>query len=63
MADTSSGMAGAEGMETLTRSPGAGGPESTYEKVVILPTRDDRDVPSHAWADARFAADIMAEHA
>jgi hypothetical protein len=63
MADTSGGMAGTEGMETLTRSPGAAGPESSYEKVVILPTREDRDPAHHAWADARFAADILAEHA
>src|SRR5688572_12851514 len=62
MADTS-GMVGMEGMETLTRAPGAAGPESSTEKVVILPTREDRDPAHHAWADARFAADILAEHA
>jgi hypothetical protein len=53
----------AGGMDVLTRSPGAGGPESSYEKVVVLPTRDDRDPAHHAWADAHFAADILAEHA
>ena len=51
------------GMEVLTRSPGAEQPETAYEKVVILPTRDDKDPAKHAWADARFAADILAEHA
>jgi hypothetical protein len=63
MAAMSGETAGAEGMEVLTRSPGADVPESSYEKVVILPTRDDRDPAHHAWADARFAADILAEHA
>lgn len=55
--------AAAHGMDVFTRTPGAEAPESPAEKLVILPTRDDRDVPAHAWADARFAADIMAEHA
>ena len=55
--------AAARGMDVFTRNPGAFAPESPSEKLVILPTRDDRDVPAHAWADARFAADIMAEHA
>jgi hypothetical protein len=63
MADMSGGVAGTAGMEILTRSPGAGGPESSYEKVVILPSRSDSDPAHHAWADARFAADILAEHA
>jgi hypothetical protein len=63
MAQTIGDVSSPEGMEVLTRSPGAGGPESTYEKVVILPTREDRDPAHHAWADARFAADILAEHA
>jgi hypothetical protein len=52
-----------ESMDVITRSPRAQGPESTYEKVVILPNRDDQDVSNHAWADSRFATDIMAEHA
>ena len=52
-----------EGMEILTRKPGAVAPESLYEKVVMLPNRDDHDPTRHAWADARFAADILAEHA
>ncbi|MBA3687330.1 MAG: hypothetical protein H0W81_00605 [Chloroflexi bacterium] len=63
MADKTDQLAGANGMEVLTRSAGAAGPESTYEKVVILPKRDDTDLAHHAWADARFAADILAEHA
>ena len=54
---------GANGLEVLTRTPGAGGPESGVEKVVILPKLEDRDPSAHAWADARFAADILAEHA
>ena len=50
-------------MDVLTRSPGAAGPESRYEKVMVLPNADDPDPARHAWADARFAADILAEHA
>jgi len=38
-------------------------PESSYEKIVILPTPDQTDPCIHAWSDARFAADIMMEHA
>jgi hypothetical protein len=55
--------AGARDMDVFARTPGAGVPESPSEKLVILPKRDDRDVTAHAWADARFAADILAEHA
>ena len=50
-------------MDVLTRTPSAEKPESGYEKVVVLPKSDDRDPSDHAWADARFAADILAEHA
>jgi hypothetical protein len=50
-------------MDVLTRSPEATKPESTYEKVVVLPKMGDDDPARHAWADARFAADILAEHA
>ena len=50
-------------MDVFARTPGASAPESPAEKLVILPRRDDREVETHAWADARFAADIMAEHA
>src|SRR5687768_7393085 len=53
----------ADGMELLTRDPGGGGPESQYEKVMVLPASADEDPGRHAWADARFAADILAEHA
>ena len=37
--------------------------ERPYEKPVIVPTEGDDDPARHAWADARFATDIMAEHA
>jgi hypothetical protein len=50
-------------MDTFARSPGATAPESPYEKVMVLPKREDDDARRHAWADARFAADILAEHA
>ena len=53
----------AAGMETLTRSPGSDIPESPTEKLVVVPKLEDADVAAHAWADARFASDIMAEHA
>ncbi|MBA2627490.1 MAG: DUF2935 domain-containing protein [Gemmatimonadales bacterium] len=50
-------------MDVISRSPSATAPESSYEKVVILPKLGDQDPARHAWADARFAADIRAEHA
>jgi len=50
-------------MHTYMRTPDAARPESKYEKPVILPEMDDKDPARHAWADARFATDIMAEHA
>lgn len=37
--------------------------DSKFEKEVILPALDQQDVCLHAWADARFAAENMAEHA
>ena len=42
-----------------------GGPEieKPFEKPVIVPAFDNKDAAAHAWADARFAVDIMAEHA
>src|SRR5687768_5028740 len=42
-----------------------GGPdlEQPFEKPVVVPTIDNKDAGAHAWADARFATDIMAEHA
>jgi hypothetical protein len=36
---------------------------SKFEKEVVLPAFDQQDVCLHAWADARFAAENMAEHA
>ena len=51
------------GMHTYMRTAGATQVESQYEKPVILPELDDNDPTRHAWADARFATDIMAEHA
>lgn len=53
----------ATSMDVFGRSPGATAPESGYEKVMILPKMEDEDLATHAWADARFAADILAEHA
>jgi len=63
MAQIDGQVPGARGMDVLTRKPGTRAPESGYEKVVILPKMEDRDLSTHAWADARFAADILAEHA
>lgn len=37
--------------------------EKPFEKTVVVPTFDNKDAAAHAWADARFAIDIMAEHA
>jgi hypothetical protein len=37
--------------------------ELPYEKPVLLPVADNHDPAVHAWADARFATEIMAEHA
>jgi hypothetical protein len=36
--------------------------EAPHEKPVLLPAADDLDPARHAWSDARFATDIMAEH-
>jgi hypothetical protein len=36
--------------------------EKPFEKPVIVPAYDNKDAAAHAWADARFAVDIMAEH-
>jgi hypothetical protein len=36
--------------------------EQPFEKPLILPAPDNQDPAAHAWADARFATDIMAEH-
>jgi hypothetical protein len=52
----------ASGFMTYTRG---GGPEleQPYEKTVIVPVPENKDPAAHAWTDARFAVDIMAEHA
>lgn len=59
-------------METLTRQRdglvmhtrrGGAPPESATEKAMLLPAAQQTDPALHAWADARFAVDIMAEHA
>jgi hypothetical protein len=47
--------------QTYTRSGGRK-VEKPYEKPVIMPADDDPDPARHAWADARFATDIMSEH-
>lgn len=47
---------------TYTRQ-GNGQLELPYEKPVIVPLADEDDATVHAWADARFWADIMSEHA
>src|SRR5688572_14242056 len=36
--------------------------EAPFEKPVIVPAMESKDPMAHAWADARFATDIMAEH-
>ena len=36
--------------------------EKPFEKPVIAPNIENKDAAAHAWADARFATDIMAEH-
>lgn len=49
------------GMKVYTRG-GTGQVEKPFEKPVMLPEESDEDPAKHAWADARFATDIMAEH-
>lgn len=49
-------------LRTYTRSGGQD-VELPYEKTVVVPAADNKDPGTHAWADARFATDIMAEHA
>jgi DUF2935 family protein len=50
-------------MYVYSRKGDQGELELPYEKPVIAPRTDDKDPARHAWADARFATDIMAEHA
>lgn len=47
---------------TYTRQ-GNGNVELPYEKPVVLPVPEEADPSIHAWADARFWAEIMSEHA
>jgi hypothetical protein len=49
-------------MMAIGRAGHPGTAESQFEKVVYVPYDGDHDPGSHAWADARFATDIMAEH-
>lgn len=51
-----------DGVTVHSRS-GNGSPESQFEKLVVLPSESVDDPAIHAWSDARFAVDIMAEHA
>lgn len=50
------------GFSIHTRS-GGDQTESPTEKPVILPAMDQQAANLHAWADARFVVEIMAEHA
>ena len=36
--------------------------EQPFEKPVVVPFAGNQDPAAHAWADARFATDILAEH-
>jgi hypothetical protein len=49
-------------MKTYTRAKD-GTLEEPYEKVVLTPDDGATDLGQHAWADARFATDILQEHA
>ena len=51
----------ARGMNVHTRG-GRDEVEAPFEKPVVLPPEEDQDPARHAWADARFATDIMSEH-
>ncbi len=50
------------GLMVYTRSGGRE-LEQPFEKPVTVPKAENQDPAVHAWADARFATDIMAEHA
>lgn len=62
MSQAAIGVKNKTGMMTYTRSGGTE-LERPYEKAVTVPAAENNDVATHAWADARFATDIMAEHA
>lgn len=51
-----------KGMKIYTRSGRGERQIGEHEKTVILPELKEKDPAKHAWADARFATDIMAEH-
>src|ERR1700742_538361 len=48
---------------THLRSRDGSRSDSKFEKEVVLPAMDQQDCCLHAWADARFCAENMAEHA
>ena len=48
---------------TIHTRGGGKEPESTFDKPMFLPEQGEQSPSLHAWADARFATDIMAEHA
>lgn len=50
------------GFRTYTRGGGQE-LEKPFEKAVIVPAEGNNDPAAHAWADARFAVDILTEHA
>ena len=54
-------MRSENGMKIHTRGGGTE-VEEPFEKPVVLPADEDVDPARHAWADARFATDIMSEH-
>lgn len=51
-----------DGFHVYTRADD-GTLEAPYEKPVVVPAEGDPTLAHHAWADARFATDIMSEHA
>ena len=62
MAQAAAQIRALTGFTNYTRGKGAE-IEGPYEKPVTLPSIENKDPSAHAWADARFATDIMAEHA
>lgn len=54
-------MKSGSGFTAYTRSGGKE-LEQPFEKPVIVPAPESNNPAAHAWADARFATDIMAEH-
>jgi len=62
MAQTTAETKDYSGFMIYTRSGGRE-LEQPFEKSVIVPAAENKDPATHAWADARFAIDTMAEHA